>query len=155
MINPLGRVVRLARDTGRVSNDVGPGEPPAGRYQPLTLRRLGTELGREPEEMTRRRLVLEFLDEWRSEPRSTRHDLLAAEPEPTGDEHLEALLGALAEYCATLDDHGAPAWADDRVLDHFWFPDNTPAARTDAIVRAPAAFRRRGVFIAADDLHRV
>jgi hypothetical protein len=32
------------------------------------------------------------------------------------------------------------------------FPYDTRAARVDALVHAPAAFRRRGVFVAARDL---
>jgi hypothetical protein len=32
-----------------------------------------------------------------------------------------------------------------RLLEIFWFPFNTRAARADAIVHAPAAFRRRGL----------
>jgi hypothetical protein len=34
----------------------------------------------------------------------------------------------------------------------FWFPFNTRAARADALVHSPAAFRRRGVFIAPQEL---
>ncbi len=32
------------------------------------------------------------------------------------------------------------------------FPFNTRAARVDAVVHAPAAFRRRGVYVAAQEL---
>jgi hypothetical protein len=39
-----------------------------------------------------------------------------------------------------------------RSLQRFWFPFNTRAARVDAIVHAPAAFRRRGVFVAPQEL---
>jgi hypothetical protein len=34
----------------------------------------------------------------------------------------------------------------------FWFPFNTPSARADALVHAPAAFRRRGIFVAPQEL---
>jgi hypothetical protein len=37
-------------------------------------------------------------------------------------------------------------------LRRFWFPFNTRAARVDALVHAPAAFRRRGVFVAPEEL---
>ena len=51
--------------------------------------------------------------------------LLSEEPPGTGDEHWDVLLAALAEHLA---------------------------ARADAVVHAPAAFRRRGVFIAPQEL---
>jgi len=62
------------------------------------------------------------------------------------------LLGALAEHLAAQVDHAAPAWAALRSLRSFWFPFNTRAARSDALVHAPAAFRRRGVFVAPQEL---
>jgi len=34
----------------------------------------------------------------------------------------------------------------------LWFPFNTCAAQIDALVHAPAAFRRRGVDVAAQEL---
>ena len=61
-------------------------------------------------------------------------------------------LGALAEHLAAKEDRGAPPWAQSRSLRQFWFPFNTRAARVDALVHAPAAFRRRGVFVAAREL---
>ena len=42
----------------------------------------------------------------------------------------------------------APEWSASRGLSRFWFPFNTPGARAQALVHAPAAFRRRGVFVA-------
>lgn len=62
------------------------------------------------------------------------------------------LLAALAEHLAARDGRGAASWAEVRRLGQFWFPFNTPAARADAIVHAPAAFRRRGVFVAPQEL---
>lgn len=47
---------------------------------------------------------------------------------------------------------GAPSWAELRSLRRLWFPFNTRAARVDALVHAPAAFRRRGVYVAAQEL---
>jgi hypothetical protein len=40
------------------------------------------------------------------------------------------------------------SWAATRELRRFWFPFDTPGARAQALVHAPAAFRRRGVFVA-------
>jgi hypothetical protein len=98
------------------------------------------------------RLVAEFLEEYRHEPLEVRSVLLAAEPLPVGDERWDVLLAALAEHLAARDGRGAPAWAEGRVLRRFWFPFDSPAARVDAVVHAPAAFRRRGVFLAAHEL---
>jgi hypothetical protein len=50
------------------------------------------------------------------------------------------------------DGRGAPVWVEPRRLRRFWFPFNTQAARVDALVHAPAAFRRRGVYLAAHEL---
>jgi len=61
-------------------------------------------------------------------------------------------LAALAEHLSARDGHAAPPWAESRSLRRFWFPFNTRAARVDAVVHAPAAFRRRGVYVAAQEL---
>ena len=98
------------------------------------------------------RLVAEFLEEYRWEPVDHRHRLLANEPTSTGDERWDVLLAALAEHLAARDGCGAPPWSERRRLRRFWFPFNTPAARADAVVHAPAAFRRRGVFVSAHEL---
>jgi hypothetical protein len=87
--------------------------------------------------------------EW--EPVDRRHQLLSMEPPGTGDERWDVLLAALAEHLAARDGRGAPAWSEARRLRRFWFPFNTPAARVDAVVHAPAAFRRRGVFVSAHE----
>jgi hypothetical protein len=61
-------------------------------------------------------------------------------------------LAALAEHLAAWDGRAAAYWAESRSLRRFWFPFNTRAARVDAVVHAPAAFRRRGVHLAAQEL---
>ena len=98
------------------------------------------------------RLVAEFLEEYRWEPMDSRHQLLDAEPPSTGDPRWDVLLAALAEHLAARDGRGAPPWSESRRLERFWFPFNTPAARVDAVVHAPAAFRRRGVFVSIHEL---
>jgi hypothetical protein len=98
------------------------------------------------------RLVAEFLEEYRWEPAESRTALLAAEPGTTGDEHWDVFLAALAEHLAARAGRAAPAWAEPRTLRRFWFPFNTRAARVDAIVHAPAAFRRRGVYVSPQEL---
>ncbi|WP_229399963.1 hypothetical protein [Micromonospora okii] len=124
----------------------------AAAYTPLTVERLGALLVG-ADESRRWRLVAEFLEEYRWEPIATRGGLLDAEPGPTGDENWDVFLAALAEHLAAGDGRGAPAWVETRSLRRFWFPFNTPAGRVDAMVHAPAAFRRRGVYVAAQELN--
>jgi hypothetical protein len=131
---------------GRQASDVR-------QYRAMTLAelaRLLSDAGRSESEWWR--LVAEFLEEYRWEPMESRHQLLAAEPFSTGDPRWDVLLAALAEHLAARDGRGAPPWSESRRLERFWFPFNTPAARVDAVVHAPAAFRRRGVFVSVHEL---
>jgi len=104
------------------------------------------------DETRRWRLVAEFLEEYRWESADSRLALLQSEPLGTGDDRWDVFLAALAEHLAARDGHGAPAWAEARSLRRWWFPFNTRAARVDALVHAPAAFRRRGVYVAPQEL---
>ena len=122
-----------------------------GGYQPLSVAELGG-LMRGADEGSRWRLVAEFLEEYRWEPAECRASLLEQEPGPTGDEHWDVFVAALAEHLAARDGRDAPSWCWSRRLRRFWFPFNTRAARVDAIVTAPAAFRSRGVFVSAGEL---
>ncbi|MGI5145235.1 hypothetical protein ACQEVC_02345 [Plantactinospora sp. CA-294935] len=119
--------------------------------EPLTVERLGALL-LGADQVRRWRLVAEFLEEYRWEPVESRATLLAADPAPTGDEHWDVFLAALAEHLSARDGRGAPQWTETRSLRRFWFPFNTRAARGKAVVHAPAAFRRRGVYVAAQEL---
>lgn len=121
------------------------------KYQPLSLVDLAALLAGS-DESRRWRLVAEFLEEYRWEQVDTRSALLTGEPSSTGDERWDVFLAALAEYLAARDGRGAPAWVESRMLRRLWFPFNTRAARVDALVHAPAAFRRRGVYIAPQEL---
>jgi hypothetical protein len=123
----------------------------AGAYRPLDVARLGHLLA-DAEDALRWRLIAEFLEEYRWEPSPARLALLAEEPDSTGDERWDVFLAALAEHLAARDGRGAPAWSESRSLRRLWFPFNTRAARVDAVVHAPAAFRRRGVYVAAQEL---
>ena len=124
---------------------------PIGRYQPLTLAQL-SRLIASGDDGRRWRLIAEFLEEYRHEAPETRMQLVSDEPGSTGDEHWDVFLAALAEHLAARDGHAAPGWSEERALRRFWFPFNTRAARVDALVHAPAAFRRRGVYVAAQEL---
>lgn len=121
-------------------------------YRPMTLVDLAGHLAAADDERHRWRLVAEFLEEFRHEPVSQRAALVADEPPATGDQRWDVLLAALAEHLCALDDRGAAAWTADRRLEVFWFPFNSAAARVDAVVHAPASFRRRGIFLAPGEL---
>ena len=118
----------------------------------MTLARFAAFVAEAGDEATKWRLVAEFLEEYRWEAVEVRPGLLAAEPESTGDERWDVFVAALAEHLALRDHRAAPAWAQKRSLDRYWFPFNTQAARVDAVVHAPVAFRRRGVFVAPQEL---
>ena len=123
-------------------------------YSPMSLRKLAEYLARTGDEPIRRKLLLEFLEEYRWEPLPDRLRLLDDEPARTGDKRWDVLLAALADHLASSDGGLEPSWAEDRSLRQWWFPDDTSFGRADAFVRAPAAFRRRGVFIAEHYLAR-
>jgi hypothetical protein len=124
---------------------------PPPSYRPASLNDLARWLTG-ANENERWRMVAEFLEEYRHEPAGQRLALLSEEPALTGDTNWDAFLGGLAEHLAAKDRHAPPDWSEARILPRFWFPFNTAAARVDAFVHAPAAFRRRGVFIAASEL---
>lgn len=121
-------------------------------YQPMTLIDLAGHFNKTDDEKLRWRLIAEFLEEYSHELVDKRAELLRAEPPTTGDERWDVFLAALAEHLAARDGRGVDPWAARRRLDVFWFPFNTPAARVDAFVHAPASFRRRGIFVAPQEL---
>jgi hypothetical protein len=121
-------------------------------YRPMTLADLGGRLADIGDAKTRWKLVWEFLEEYRWEPEDVQPSLLHDEPPGTGDERWDVLLAALAEHLAAQLDQAAPEWTEIRVLQRPWFPAELKIQRTDALVRAPAAFRKHGVYLSARDL---
>jgi hypothetical protein len=121
-------------------------------YRPMTLADLAGYLARTADSRTRWKLVWEFLEEYRWEPEDIQPALLRDEPPPVGDERWDALLAALAEHLAAQHDLAAPQWAEIRVLQRPWFPAELEVQRADALVRAPAAFKKHGVYLSARDL---
>jgi hypothetical protein len=113
---------------------------------------LAARLLRAADDGTRWKLVWEFLEEYRWESRGAQSSLLADEPPSTGDERWDALLAALAEHLAAKNDLAPPDWAELRVLRRPWFPAQLRVQRADALVHAPAAFRKHGVYLSATDL---
>lgn len=129
--------------------------PPAPRRLTQTL---GGVAARARGDGDFRHAVREFLDEFalRGDERS-RSRAIAERPPPTGDPRYDAYLGALAEHLAAVHRLRRPPWSvePDRFLHRFWFVSEVPGFRAVAIAQAPAAFRRRGVFIPERSLHRV
>ncbi|HZV72590.1 MAG TPA: hypothetical protein VFF79_02635 [Conexibacter sp.] len=101
--------------------------------------------------------VRELLDEFALRGRDDLRAQALAEEPASVDPHVDAYLGALAEHLARTHALPVPAWAQsaERVLDHMWFPGVAPGFRPTALRESPAAFRRRGIFIARGALTRV
>lgn len=121
-------------------------------YQPMTVADLAVHLSQTPDEKTRWKTFWEFLEEYRWEPQDIQTALLLDEPPTVGDERWDALLAAVAEHLAAKHDLAPPSWAELRVLGRPWFPAELRVQRADALVHAPAAFRKHGVYLAAADL---
>lgn len=123
----------------------------------LTLARLAEHLLEARSDVRRRRLVLDFVGRYGAADPARRVGLLLARPGPAGDERWDALLGGLAEHLAFHDATDAPTWCVEhhRFLDHPWFWVDLPSVRRRALVGAPAAFRRRNVWVDRSDLERV
>ena len=100
--------------------------------------------------------IREFLDEFALAPGGRRGRAIAERPRTTGHPRQDAYLGALAEHLAVTHGLERPRWCieSDRFLDRFWFPSPVPGFRALALAESPAAFRRRGIFIAASSLER-
>jgi hypothetical protein len=121
-------------------------------YRPMTLANLADRLASAIDDKIRWKLVWEFLEEYRWEPTGIQPSLLHDEPASVGDERWDTLLAALAEHLAAQHDLAPPAWSELRVLRRPWFPAELRIQRADALVWAPAAFRKHGVYVSARDL---
>jgi hypothetical protein len=121
-------------------------------YQPMTLADLSEHLVAQADVRIKWKHVWEFLEEYRWEPDERRPDLFRDEPAPTGEARWDALLAALAEHLAAQLDLAPPEWSRSRVLSTPWFTSSLPSKRMEALVWAPAAFRKHGVYLSARDL---
>jgi hypothetical protein len=118
----------------------------------MTMAELATHLSGGADAKIKWKYVWEFLEEYRWEPVEKRAQLLLEEPPPTGSPQWDALLAALGEHLAAQLDLAPPEWSRSRVLTTPWFPSSLPSKRTEALVRAPAAFRKHGVYLSSRDL---
>lgn len=100
--------------------------------------------------------VRNFLDDFYANP-NNRQEMIAAEPETTGDKKFDVYLSALAEYLAYHYGLTEPAWVNkkNRFLETWWFPTEFKSLRPMAIVESPASFRRRGIFVDHTEFQRV
>jgi hypothetical protein len=121
-------------------------------YQPMTLTGLAGHLSRQRDEKVRWKYVWEFFEEYRWAPVEERPSLLSGEPPSSGDEQWDVLLAAMAEHLAAQMDLAPPEWSRARVLATPWFPSSLQSKRMEALVSAPAAFRKHGVYLSARDL---
>lgn len=121
-------------------------------YRPMSLAELGSRITRTSDAKLRWKLVWEFLEEYRWEQAEAQPALLQDEPGPVGDERWDALLAALAEHLAARHDLAPPPWTESRVLRRPWFPGELQIQRAEALVWAPAAFRKHGVYLSVRDL---
>lgn len=123
----------------------------------MTLQELAGLLADAATEDRRQRLVLDFVVRFDDADRDRRHALLLSSPVLTGNDRWDALLDALAEHLAFHDAAEPPDWCteDDRFLPHPWFWVDLPSVRSSVLLTAPAAFRRRNVWIDRSDLQRV
>ena len=118
----------------------------------MTLAVLAGLLAGTADARVRWKLVWEFLEEYRWEAWEAQPSLLRDRPPDTGDERWDALLAAIAEHLAAAHDLAPPPWAEPRVLRRPWFPAELATQRAEALVWAPAAFRKHGVYLSARDL---
>lgn len=130
---------------------------PRSTYAPWTLYRLSRRvLGGEDFRFA----VREFLDDVNAaaaEGGAAAVEMLVVErPEPLGSPELDAFLGGLAEHLAVVHGFPRPDWclAEERFLERWWFPHRRRAFDALAVRDAPAAFRRRGVFVHPSTLSR-
>lgn len=126
-------------------------------YEPWTLSRL-VERVRAGEDLPF--ATREFLDDlyWAAgaDGPEAAAPLVADEPALL-DDRADAFVAALAEHFATLYGFTVPGWVEDpeRFLHRFWFPHRLRAFDGIALRDAPAAFRRRNIYLHPSSLERV
>lgn len=124
--------------------------------RPSTLAQAAERLTRDPDGDA----ISEFLDAFYTMPGiDDRRAMLADEPELMGNQHDDALLGAIASYLAKRFRLGlVPEWAQQprRFLSEPWHmaDDPTPATIEYLSFSSPAEFRTRNIFTDAMPLRR-
>lgn len=104
--------------------------------------------------------LAEFVDTFLLAPDSAaRYACIEAEPRLSGNAHLDALVGAMAEYLAKQYRLGAvPSWCSQpsRQLDEPWYTTTSsdPGMREYLSFASPAEFRWRNIFTEERPLRR-
>ena len=104
--------------------------------------------------------LAEFVDSFLTAPNDrARLASIDAEPAPSGEARLDALVGAIAEYLAKQYHLGrVPRWASEprRKLDEPWFTTSSasPAMREYLSYASPAEFRSHNIFTDQQPLQR-
>ncbi|MGH7608471.1 MAG: hypothetical protein ACREOD_00785 [Candidatus Dormibacteria bacterium] len=77
-------------------------------------------------------------------------------PAPTGDDAVDALMAALAEYLCLRRGVAAPLWVADpaRVVRPWWFVAGARAWIPTALRESPRSFAKRGIFVTQTALAR-
>jgi hypothetical protein len=65
---------------------------------------------------------------------------------------MAGLVSSSSVHLAAGHDPAPPEWTEARVLQRPWFPAKLEIQRAEALVWAPAAFRKHGVYLSARDL---
>ncbi len=102
------------------------------------------------------RLLFGFADDFRGSSRPGAIELIAEEPEGTGDRRFDAALGGVAEFFAAERGIAAPAWVDgpERFVEPLWFVASRPEFNAYTLAHTPAVFVRHGVLIAREVFDR-
>lgn len=122
-------------------------------YRPMTLADLADRLARTADGKLRWKLVWEFLEkyQWGSRKTPRLGHCVMSHPLPAMRDGTRSWR-RLAEHLAAQHDLAPPDWAELRVLRRPWFPAELEIQRADALVWAPTAFRKHGVYLSARDL---
>ncbi|HKF16035.1 MAG TPA: hypothetical protein VKF14_02380 [Candidatus Dormibacteraeota bacterium] len=126
------------------------------KYAPLTVTQVVSHMRSAPDEDTKLRWCLQFLDDFSAAENEVRATLVADDPGYCGDRRWDAYVAALTEHLVASYDLAAPSWlfTAGRFLERWWFPVDLPSVRVTALIQSPASFRRRGIFITEADLSR-
>lgn len=100
------------------------------------------------------RRFVQLSDDLVREPLHVLIALASSPPRPVGHAGFDAALAALIEYRTEEAEAGVPTWVYDewRVCEQGWSPSEDPVLAAYSRATAPEPFRRRGVYISADDL---
>lgn len=121
--------------------------------RPDTLAEVAQRLKADPSD--RHGPVAGFLDNFYTRP-ERRQEMLDSEPELTGDDVVDATLGAIGEHLARRWNLSVPKWTEQptRFLKRPHFASTFKGLKPMLMVQSPLAFRRRFIFTEHEPLKR-